>query len=250
MAELEGVYAIWLREVKIYFREKERFVASIVSPLLWIFGFGAGLGATVAIAGVNYQTYVFPGIMVMTVLFTSVFYGLYVIWDRKLDFLKEVMVSPLSRRWVFIGKMLGGVTDALIQSMVLFAIALLLQIPLTPAGFVASLVILFLTAACMTSIGLFFGAMLSSIESFQLVSNFVVWPLFLFSGALFPISNLPSWLRVLTFIDPLTYAVDGLRGTMLGAAAFPFVVDVGVLLVAWVLAMGLGSWAFEKMGKL
>ena len=250
MSELEGIYAIWLREITIYFREKERFIASVVSPLLWIFGFGAGLGATVAIAGVNYQTYVFPGIMVMTVLFTSVFYGLYVIWDRKLDFLKEVLVSPLSRRSVFVGKMLGGVSDALIQSMVLFIIALLLRIPLTPAGFAASLVAIFLTAACMTSIGLFFGAILSSMESFQLVSNFVVWPLFLFSGALFPISNLPSWLQVATFIDPLTYAVDALRGTMLGTGVFSFGLDVGVLMVFCILAIGIGSWAFERMGKL
>ena len=250
MGELEGIYAIWLREAKIYFREKERFVASVVSPLLWIFGFGAGLGASVAIGGINYQTYVFPGIMVMTVLFTSVFYGLYVIWDRKLDFLKAVLVSPLSRRSVFAGKMLGGVTDAIIQSLVLFVVALFLKIPLTPIGFAASLVAVFFTAACMTSIGLFFGAILSSIESFQLVSNFVVWPLFLFSGALFPISNLPEWLRVLTFIDPLTYAVDALRGTMLGSGVFPFALDISVLFAFCLLAVGAGAWAFGRMGKI
>ena len=250
MGELEGAYAIWLREITIYFREKERIVASIVSPLLWIFGFGAGLGASVAIAGVNYQTYVLPGIMVMTVLFTSVFFGLYVIWDRKLDFLKEVLVSPVSRSWVFIGKMLGGVSDSIIQSLVIFIVAILLSIPLTPLGFLASLLAVFLTAVCMTSVGLFFGAILSSIESFQLVSNFVVWPLFIFSGALFPISNLPSWLQALTSVDPLTYAVDALRGSMLSAGAYSYGYDIGILAIFCVLAIAIGSWAFNRMGKL
>jgi len=250
MGELQGVYAIWLREFTVYLRERERAIASIITPLLWIFAFGSGLGATVAISGTNYQTFIFPGIMAMNVLFTSVFYGMYIIWDRKLDFLKEVLVAPLSRKSVFIGKMLGGVTDSMIQVSVLFIIGYFIGIPLTPASIIASFIILFLVAVCMTSIGLFFGAMLSTMESFQLVMTFFIWPVFFFSGALFPLDNLPAWLAPITRIDPLTYGVDALRTVMLGLPGMPLYISVGVLAVSSLLAMGLGMLAFERMGKI
>jgi len=250
MSELEGVYAIWLREFKVYMREKERAIASVISPLLWIFAFGFGLGASVDISGVSYQSFIVPGIMVMTVLFTCVFYGVYIIWDRKLDFLKEVLVSPLPRKYVFIGKMLGGVTDAMIQASVLFIIAFILGIPLTPQAVLVSVAVLFLIAVCMSSLGLFMGALLSSMESFQLVSQFVIWPLFFFSGALFPLNNLPPWLAAFAYFDPLTYGVDALRGAMLGMGALPVTTDFAVLGVFCVVTMVLGATAFERMGKL
>jgi ABC-2 type transport system permease protein len=250
MLNLSGIYAVWMRELKVYLREKERAISSLISPLLWIFGFGAGLGASVNISGMNYQTYVFPGIMGMTVLFTSVFYGLYVIWDRKLDFLKAVLVSPLPRSQVFIGKMLGGATDAMIQSAILFLVGIFLGIKFTPYTFFASALTLFLLAVTMTSVGLFLGAMLSSMEAFQLVGNFFIWPVFIFSGALFPISNLPGWLQTLTYIDPMTYAVDALRGAMLGSGTLPIALDLGVLALASIVVMLLGSWSFERMEQL
>ena len=250
MGEVQGVYAIWLREFTVYLRERERAIASVITPLLWIFAFGSGLGASVAISGTNYQTFIFPGIMAMNVLFTSVFYGMYIIWDRKLDFLKEVLVAPLSRKSVFIGKMLGGVTDSMIQVSVLFIIGYFIGVPLTPASVIASFIILFLVAVCMTSIGLFFGAMLSSMESFQLIMTFFIWPVFFFSGALFPLDNLPAWLAPITRIDPLTYGVDALRTVMLGLPGMPLYISVGVLAVSSLLAMGLGMLAFERMGKI
>ncbi len=123
MNEMEGIYAVWLREAKIYVREKERLLSSVISPLLWIFGFGAGVGSTVnVIDGYSYQVFIYPGITVMAVLFTSLFYGIYIIWDRKLDFLKEVLVAPVSRASVFAGKVLGGVTDAMMQVIFLLII--------------------------------------------------------------------------------------------------------------------------------
>ncbi|MCX6772593.1 MAG: ABC transporter, partial [Candidatus Micrarchaeota archaeon] len=115
MSFASGVYAIWVREVKVFFREKERLISAIITPLLWIIAFGAGLGASVSFDGTNYQTFVYPGIVAMSVLFGSIFYGIYIIWDRKLDFLKEVLVAPVPRSAVFIGKMLGGMTDVVIQ---------------------------------------------------------------------------------------------------------------------------------------
>jgi ABC-2 type transport system permease protein len=110
MNELDGIYAIWLREIKIYMREKERLFSSVISPLLWIFAFGSGLGSHVEMQGYNYQVFIYPGIAIMAVLFTSLFYGVYIIWDRKMDFLKEVLVAPISRSSVFAGKMFGGAT--------------------------------------------------------------------------------------------------------------------------------------------
>jgi len=250
MGELEGIYAIWLREFRVYLREKERAISSVVSPLLWLFGFGSGLGASVAIAGVNYQLFIFPGIIAMTLMFTSIFYGMYVIWDRKLDFLKEVLVSPISRRGVFLGKMLGGVTDAMIQVVVLLALAALLGIPVTPQGALMALPAMLLITICMTSIGLFFGAVFSSFESFQLVMQFVLWPLFFFSGALFPLENLPPWLVAASYFDPLTYGVDAMRGTMLGMGKMPLEIDLLVLGLFTLVTLWMGSSAFERMGKL
>ncbi len=250
MSELEGIYAIWLREFRVYLREKERAISSIVSPLLWLFAFGTGLGASVAIAGVNYQLFIFPGIVAMTLMFTSIFYGMYVIWDRKLDFLKEVLVAPISRRNVFIGKMLGGVTDAMIQVVVLLILAGVLGIPVTPYGALMALPAMLLITVCMTSIGLFFGAVFSSFESFQLVMQFVLWPLFFFSGALFPLDNLPGWLASLTYFDPLTYGVDAMRGVMLGMGKMPLEIDLLVLGIFTLVTIWMGASAFERMGKI
>jgi len=248
MGELVGIYAVWLREMKVFLREPERVVSSLVSPLLWIFGFGTGLGASVTIGDVSYQTFILPGVMAMNILFTAVFYGLYIIWDRKLDFLKEVLVSPLSRSGVFAGKVLGGVTDALIQASVLYAVAAFLGLPITPFSIGVSLLALILIAVCMTSVGLFFGAILSTPESFQLVMNFVIWPLFFFSGALFPLKGLPAWLAALIYLDPLTYGVDALHWAFLSSGGvLPLPVDFAALSLACLAALALGSRAFGRM---
>ncbi|MDL5501631.1 MAG: ABC transporter permease, partial [Candidatus Methanoperedens sp.] len=168
---------VWLREAKIYVREKERLISSVISPLLWIYGFGAGLGSTVEkVSGYPYQIFIYPGIMVMTVLFTSLFYGVYIIWDRKLDFLKEVLVAPISRASVFAGKMLGGATDAMVQVIYLIIIGFFINIPFTPLVIIEAFLMLLLISIAMVSIGLVIGANLQSPEGFSLVINFVMWP--------------------------------------------------------------------------
>lgn len=246
--EVEGIYAVWLREAKIYIREKERLISSVVSPLLWIFAFGAGVGSTVdMVKGYSYQVFIYPGIAVMTVLFTSLFYGVYIIWDRKLDFLKEVLVAPVSRASVFAGKMLGGATDAMVQAIFLLIIGIFINIPLTPLIVIKAFLMLLLISIAMVSIGLVIGANLSSPEGFSLVINFVMWPMFFFSGALFPVSNLAPWLTAATFINPLTYGVDALRGIILGINQFPIYLDIGIMLVFSVITMGIGVLSFRKM---
>lgn len=247
MSEIEGIYAVWLREAKIYIREKERLISSIISPLLWIFGFGAGLGSTVEIEGYNYQVFIYPGIMVMTVLFTSLFYGIYIIWDRKLDFLKEVLVAPVSRASVFAGKMLGGATDAMVQAVILLVIGIFLDIPFTPLIVIESVLMLLLISIGMVSIGLVIGANLKSPEGFNLVIGFVMWPMFFFSGALFPVSDLAPWLTAITYINPLTYGVDALRGIILNINQFPIYLDAGIMALFSAVMMGAGVLSFRKM---
>lgn len=248
MSEIEGIYAVWLREAKIYIREKERLISSVISPLLWIFGFGAGLGSTVEmISGYPYQIFIYPGIMVMTVLFTSLFYGVYIIWDRKLDFLKEVLVAPISRASVFAGKMLGGATDAMVQVIYLIIIGFFISIPFTPLVILEAFLMLLLISIAMVSIGLVIGANLKSPEGFSLVINFVMWPMFFFSGALFPVSNLAPWLSAVTYINPLTYGVDAMRGIILGINHFPILLDAGVLVLFAAIIMGIGILSFRRM---
>lgn len=250
MSEIEGIYAIWLREAKIYMREKERVISSIISPLLWIFAFGAGVGSTMqTVPGFkySYQIFIYPGVIVMTVLFASLFYGVYIIWDRKLDFLKEVLVAPVSRASVFAGKVLGGATDAMIQVVFLLIIGFFISVPLTPIIIIKAFLMLLLISIAMVSIGLVIGANLKSPEGFTLVINFVMWPMFFFSGALFPVSNLSGWLYAVTFINPLTYGVDAVRGIILGTYQFPILLDVAVMLVFAIIAMGIGVLSFRRM---
>lgn len=248
MNELEGMYAVWLREAKIYVREKERLISSGVSPLLWIFGFGTGIGANLkSVEGYPYQVFIYPGIVVMAVLFTSLFYGIYIIWDRKLDFLKEVLVAPVSRASVFAGKVLGGATDAMVQVIFLLIIGLFINIPLKPLIVIEAFLMLMLISVAMVSIGLVIGANLRSPEGFGLVINFVMWPMFFFSNALYTMENIPPWLTTLTYINPMTYGVDAVRGIILGINHFPFYLDISVMLIFSVVMMVLGVLSFRKM---
>jgi ABC-2 type transport system permease protein len=262
--ELGKLYAIWLREFKVFLREKSRLVASIFTPLMWLFVIGSGLGSAVSnpsalstvvysTAGevgseIDYQQFIFPGIICMSVIFSSVFFGSYIIWDRKFDFLKSVMVAPVSRTTIFIGKTLGGMTTSIIQAAILLVIGLAIGMHYTPFSIVTIAVIIILLSFALTSLGLTIGSYIESLEGFQLIVSFVVFPLFFLSGALFPLNNLPGWLSILTMVDPATYAVDALRSTILGITGKnPFVVDIGILLVC-VIALGtIGMLSFRKM---
>jgi ABC-2 type transport system permease protein len=248
MVELEAIYAVWWREFKVYFRERERIISSIVSPIMWLVLFGTGLGASVAIDGFGYQQFIFPGLVAMAVLFTSIFYGVYIIWDRKLDVLKAVLVAPVARSSIFFGKLLGGCTDAMFQGVILMLVGILLGIAhFTPASFLLSFLILLPMSMAVVSIGLIIGSNLKTPEAFQLVITFVMWPMFMLSGALFPIGNLPSWLAVLTYLNPLTYGVDALRGSILGVQVFPLWLDVAAMLAFSALAIAVGIVSFGRM---
>lgn len=246
---LAKVYAIWLREFKVFLREKSRLVASTFTPILWLFVIGSGIGSATSISSapdVEYQQFIFPGIVIMSIIFSSVFYGSYIIWDRKFDFLKSVMVAPVSRGTVFVGKTLGGMTNSLVQAMILLAIGVAIGIPFTPLSVMQAVAIILLLSFGLTSLGLALGSYMYSLEGFQMIVSFVVFPLFFLSGALFPLDNLPSWLYVLTAADPATYGVSALRSTMLGVGGDP-ALDFAIL-AAYTGALGLfGIYSFKRM---
>ena len=247
MSELLGLYALWYREFKVFTREKSRIVSSIVNPLIWLVAFGGGLGSVISFGGTNYQTYIFPGVLMLTVLFTSIFFGLYIVWDKKIDFFKEVLVAPLSRTTLFVGKMLGGCTDALIEALIILALGPIIGVTYT--AYSLGIVVLFtlLVAAGTTSLGLAIGSQMSSFQGFGLVQSFVVWPLFFLSGALYPLDNLPMWLQTIVYVNPLSYIVDGMRGAMLGIGHFPLFVDLGVAVLFVTVLVSVGTLAFRRM---
>jgi ABC-2 type transport system permease protein len=254
MSELKGIYALWYRETKVFLRERSRVISSIINPLLWLLIIGGGLGSVVSFGGFDVQTFIYPGILIQTALFSSVFFGVYIVWDKKIDFMKEVLVAPMRRTSVFVGKILGGSTDTLLQILILFVIGFILTIGgITPGlrftvfSILVSLVFLLIATTGLVSIGLIIGSQMESPEGFQLIMSFLVFPLFFLSGALFPITNLPAWLAPFIFVNPMTYAVDGIRGVLLGVSHFPLLLDFALICLFALVMILIGTYAFKKM---
>ena len=231
MSELRGIYTLWRRETKRFMRERTRFVSSFVQPLLWLVIFGAGLGSSLRSSmGLNYQEFIFPGIIGQTLLFTSMFMGVSVIWDRQFGFLKEIMVAPISRVSIFTGKMLGVSTDSMIQGMIVLMLGFVIGVHITISMVIAVLPLMLLVTLGVVCIGLTLASFMTSLESYGTIMTFVNLPMFLLSGALFPVNNLPSWLKAVVYINPLTYGVDAMRAVILGNAyVSPFTIRVDVL---------------------
>jgi ABC-2 type transport system permease protein len=254
MSEIKGIYALWYRETKVFLRERSRIISSIINPLLWLLIIGGGLGSAVSFGGINYQTFIYPGILIQTALFSSVFFGVYIVWDKKIDFMKEVLVAPMRRTSIFVGKILGGSTDTLLQVLILFVIGFIFMIggimpglQLTPFSILVSLAFLLVVTVGLVSVGLVLGSQMESPEGFQLIISFLVFPLFFLSGALFPITNLPAWLAPFIFVNPVTYAVDGIRGVLLGISRFPLLFDFALVCLFAFIMILIGTYAFKKM---
>ena len=242
---LRGIYAIWWREVTVFFRETPRAVGAVLSPIIWLIIFGAGLGPS--FVGQNYQQFIFGGILVQTFLFSSLFYGAYLVWDRKIDVLKSVLVSPLSRSSIFIGKVLGGVSISLLESIIVLVVGLFIGIHYSIMVLVYTLVIVALASASLTALGLTVGSLMESPEGFQLLSSLVLFPLFFLSGALFPVSNLQGPLALLAEVNPVTYMVDMLRSVLTGTQYISSGLDIFALLLFLVVANIVGMIAFNRM---
>ncbi len=254
MGSLKGIYALWYREYKVFIREKSRVVASVVNPLLWFLVLGGGIGSAINIPGVDYKTFIFPGVLLQSILFSSIFFGVYIVWDKKIDFLKEVLVSPLSRTAIFMGKVAGGSTDTLIQVFILMiagyifaSIGLMPGIRFDVVSLLYAFAFIFVTIVAAVSIGLIMGSQMESPEGFQLVSSFVIFPMFFLSGAFFPIDGLPWYLSPFVQINPVTYSVDGIRAAMIGHSTFPMEIDFVVISLFAIAMIMTGTYAFKKM---
>ena len=246
---MKVIYILWLREVKKYLRSRTQVIASLGSPIMYLGVLGFGLGPVFQRAGEgSYLQFMAPGVIGMTVLFTSMFSGIALLWDRQFGFLKETLVAPVPRLWIMIGRTLGGATVAMIQGILIFVVSLIAGFrPTSIVVLPLALLVLLLTAVVFAALGTAIGSSLKDMQGFQLVMNFMVMPIFFLSGALYPLSNLPRVLSWLTRVDPLTYGVDGVRGALIGATHFGVATDLAALSAVAVLLLGAGAWRFSKI---
>lgn len=246
---MSAIYILWVRQLKRYLRARSRIVASLGQPLLFLLGLGFGFGPIFQRAGQgNYIQFLAPGVIAMTILFTSVFAGIELIWDRQFGFLKETLVAPVPRILIMIGRTLGGATVAMIQGLIVVAICMAAGFRVhTVGGLPLAFVFMALTALLFTALGTALASLLEDFQGFQLIMNFLVMPIFFLSGALFPLSGLPKALNILASIDPLTYGVDGLRSSLIGIAHFSLATDLAVLSLLTAACLGLGSYLFSKI---
>lgn len=246
---MNTVFILWQRQVKKYFRSRSRIVGSLAQPILYMVAFGFGFGSIYARAGGgNYIQYLAPGVIAMSLLFTSIFTGIEVIWDKQFGFLKETMVAPVSRFEIMLGRTLGGATVAVIQGSIVFGIAILLGFrPTSLLTIPLGLLFAFLIGILFTSIGTAIASRLNDMQGFQLIMNFLVLPVFFLSGALFPLSGLPPAMRFVTRLDPLTYGIDGLRGALISTSTFGMVMDFTILIALASILLLFGSYLFSKI---
>ena len=243
------VYILCMRQLKRYFRARSRIIGSLGQPLLFLLAVGFGFGPTFKKAGGgNYIQFLAPGIILMGILFTAVFSGIEIIWDRQFGFLKETLVAPVSRFQIVLGRTLGGATVAIIQGFIILAICLIAGFHIeNPALFPVALLFMFLCAVMFTALGTAIGSVLEDMQAFPLIMNFVVMPLFFFSGALFPVLGLPKALQIAIRLDPLTYGVDGLRGALGEVSRFGIGMDLLILGILTVILLAIGSYLFSRI---
>ena len=247
---MDIVYTIWLRSMKRYVRSKSRIVGSIAMPLFLLVFLGFGLNSVVSTAslGQNYVMFLVPGMVAMSVLFTSVFSGIQIIWDKQFGFLKETLVAPVSRLEIMFGQTVGGATTAVIQGIILMVFAVFIGLRITgPLHFLVALGFMVLVGIAFTAFGIAVASRMEDMTGFQLIMNFVVFPLFGLSGALFPISSLPAWLEPVTLIDPLTYGVEGIRYGLTGASQINPLISAAVIAGFAVGMTVIGAWLFRKV---
>ncbi len=228
MASLRAIYIIWYRDILRYWRDRWRLVASLAQPLLFLIVFGSGLGSALgrgtvfgAAGGFSYIQFVFPGIVGMAILFSAIFGAMSIVWDREFGFLKEVLVAPIDRSAVAIGKALGSTTQAMIQGLILLVLAPLVGVKLSFLTIAEVIPLAALLAFGLSSFGVALASMMKSLQGFQVVMNFLMMPMFFLSGALFPLTNLPGWMTVLTRLDPASYGIDPLRRVVLSDSGRP-----------------------------
>ncbi len=222
--DLKGIYIIWLRDIKRFFRDKPRLISGIARPSLYLFILGSGLSSAFGMFGGRegdwYIDFIYPGILGMIVLFTSLFSSFSIVWDREFGFLKEILVAPISRTSIAVGKALSGSTLSLFQGIIMLFFAPLLRIQLNFFMIIKICLLILLTSFALTSLGILIASRMKSMQGFQMIMNFLVMPMFFLSGAMFPLKDLPKWLEYLVSINPLSYSIDAIRYVMLEDKTF------------------------------
>lgn len=245
---MNAIGIFWLRELKRYFRSKARLIGSLGQPLFFLFSLGLGLNPVFQRAGEgNYFQFLAPGIIAMTILFTAIFSGIQVIWDRQFGFLKVSLAAPVSRLTIVIGKSLGGATIATFQGLIVLLLASIAGFRPDMTMFPLTLVFMSVTAFVFTALGITIASLIEDMQGFQVIMNFIVQPLFFLSGALFPLTNLPKFFTHVVAANPLSYGVDGIRATLVGGAYYGIATDLTVLVVLSVVIMSIGSYLFSKI---
>ncbi len=246
---MDVIYILWLRQLKRYLRSKSRIIGSLGQPILFLFALGLGFGPVYQKAGEgDYFQFLVPGIIAMSILFTAMFMGIEIIWDRQFGFLKETLVAPVSRLKIMIGRTLGGATVAILQGLIVFSISLIFGFHfLGFLNLLLGIVVMFLIAIIFTALGTAIASLLEDMHGFQLIMSFLIMPLFFLSGALFPLADLPKALGIVVRLDPLTYGVDALRGSLLAAYSFSWHLDFLVLLLLAAVFLSVGAYLFTKI---
>lgn len=243
------VYIMWIRQLKRYWRSKARIIGSIAQPLLFLVALNFGFGPIYQKAGGgDYIQFLAPGIIAMTILFTAMFGGIEIIWDRQFGFLKETLVAPVSRMKIMIGRSLGGATVAVLQGFVVLLISLLIGFRPNNYWYLPlALVFMFLIALLFNALGTAIASKLEDMQGFQLIMNFLIMPIFFISGALFPIDGMPKVIEILARLNPLTYGVDGLRETLVGVSHLGIGLDLAVMVLVTAVIGLIGSYLFSKI---
>jgi ABC-2 type transport system permease protein len=249
MSSLNVIYILWLRQLKRFARSKSRMISSLGQPLLFLFALWFGFGPIFQKAGGgDYLNFLVPGIITMSVLFTAMFMGMEVIWDRQFGFLKETLVAPVSRLTIMIGRTLGGATVAVVQGVIIFLITLLVgfrpdSMLMLPLAFL----FMFLISILFTALGTAIASMMEDMHAFPIIMNFLIMPLFFLSGALFPLSGLPKSIMMITYFNPVSYGVDGLRAALTTTSHFGIMLDLVVLAAIISVVFAVGAYLFSKV---
>lgn len=253
MLSYKAIYVIVLREFKRFFRQRGRLIVTLARPLIWLFIVGSGFTRLIDVgSGAHYIQFILPGIVGMTILFSSIFSTISVVWDREFGFLREMLVSPVSRVTIVFGKLLSGTTLSVLQGAALLFVAPFLGLSMGFGGVVSMIALMFLVALSITAMGLFVASFLTSLEGFNVIMNFIVLPMFFLSGALYPVGALPPFIRVFTYINPLCYGVDSFKHILLPVgggrlvAEFPMYADIAFVAVFSIIFTFLAALVFER----
>jgi ABC-2 type transport system permease protein len=246
---MNKIYILWLRQLKRYVRSRSRIVGALAQPMLYLLALGYGFGSVFRQAGQgDYLHFLAPGVIGMSIIFTAIFSGMEVIWDRQFGFLRETLVAPMPRFNIMLGRTLGGATVATIQGMIVMVVALVFGFrPSDPMSMLAVIPYMFLMALMFTSLGTAIASVLNDMQGFQLIINFLVMPMFFLSGALYPLSGLPTALAVVARLNPLSYGIDAFRELLIDAGHYGLVVDTAVLLGLTLVFLFAGSRFFSRV---